>query len=185
MGLFKNKNKEPSMPASAPTQAEAPSPIAGNLHPVTEGERLNLMIDQLVTLQKGFLADCKQKGIDAADTSRAILDAMKAGAHPSAISLQPRRNRDRDLYLLHGNIPEGVIQVDTNAVGDLVLSLGENPDGIEWPSQPDQEDPSSFYIEQYHVVHTDEIPVYGDETIDLPAAQGYRTASEQLSRMIN
>jgi hypothetical protein len=182
MSLFKrNRNTEPVI---VPDQNELSDPAAGNLYPAVEGEHLYVTVDRLAALQEAFLDNCKEKGINAQDATAAIEDAITAGAYPGALSLKPKRNRNRDLYFLHGTIPEGVISVTENTLGDLSLGLGKKPDGSNWPTQPNSDEPDAFYIERHHIKHPDEIPTYGDPAVDIPAAQKYKGLNDRLSETI-
>jgi hypothetical protein len=184
MALFKrNRNTEPA--ARRSDQKETPAPAAGNLYPAIEGGRLYETTARLADIQKSFLADCKEKGISAQDATTAIADAITAGAYPGAVSLKPRRNMSRDLYLLHGAVPEGAVVIAENDFDGLSLGIGRMPDGSDWPTEPDTDEPDAFYIERHHVVPSGEVPTYGNPDIDIPAAQKYKDINDRLSEMID
>jgi hypothetical protein len=172
----RNRNKS----AARPSQFEQPRET--KLNPWRESERLNETVTAIDELQSGFLNECAQRGFDPETASEAMRAAMEAGAYPAVVSNRPRRDNVRVVSILHGPLPQGVLEA-SDTMGKLRIKLGEKADGSKWPTEPDPDDPDAFYVESRRVVPHGQVPFYGDER-DKTAAEGFRDLNARLSLML-
>lgn len=172
----KNRNK----PTTQSPRSERPQ--EAKLYPGPESQRLNETAAAIDRLQRGFLDECAERGFDPEVTSEAMRAAMEAGAYPAVVTAYPRRDNVRVVSILHGPLPQGVLEINSLA-GRLSVKLAKKADGGEWPTEPNPDDPDAFYVEPRRVVPHDRVPFYGDERDDR-AAESFRDLNARLSAML-
>jgi hypothetical protein len=103
-----------------------PTDLGGDPSPVaetgtgSEKQRLNQVMDRLNDMQEGFMEACRVRGLTSEQTTAAFTDEINAGVHPRVL-VYTRRDLARDLFIVHGQMPYGI--VDFGEGDDFYLIL--------------------------------------------------------------
>jgi hypothetical protein len=185
MSLFRGRGKD-----TIPQSVSDKLPQVGEAekhYPYVESVRLNETIDVLDKQQATFMNECLKKGMDAETAIAAFRDAIQGGFYPSMLQARIRRNPSRDVIFLHGDIPDGFLQVGEKYDGRFYVQPPvSRPRDSKWPTAPDPQNPDAFWFEHFNVVQPGDVPTYGGGTDprDVQLVHELRSLNDRIARML-
>lgn len=184
MSLFRNRGKDP-IPQSVSNALPEVKEVEKH-YPYVESVRLNGTIDVLDKQQAAFMDECSQRSMDAETAIAAFRDAMQGGFYPRVLQARIRRNPSRDVFFLHGDIPDGFLQAGEKYDGRFYIQPPmSRPRDSNWPTAPDSQNPNAFWFEHFNVVQPGDVPTYGGgiDPRDVQLVHELRGLNDRLAQM--